>query len=207
MRFSNLLAAGALLLATHFARADGTLLGNLNDSDANQGMVTSSTMRAVTFTTSGSAFTISSVTFRLSNYISATDEAIVTLNLGTTDEPGAVVGSFLAPESTLNDPDNFVFTAEGDITLTANTLYWLVIAAGNNTDTFSWVRADPAETPTGVFTFGEQMIRDSEGAWSEGESGPHTFAVNGAVVPEPAAVFFTGIGFTIALLAARRRRV
>lgn len=188
--------------------ADETLLSNLPSNDGGQGIVSSGTQRAVSFTTSGTAFSVTSVTMRLTNYISSTDTALLTFRLNDGDSPSATVfASLNAPASASNADGNFVFTPTSGITLTANTTYWLVIAAASNTETFSWLRSDPSETPTGLATFGIQAISEnSGGTWSEGSNGPHSFAINGNTVPEPGTILLVGLGLA-GLLFVRRRAV
>ncbi len=202
----GMLCMGVLFLVPA-ARADETLLSNLAGSNAGgQGIVSSGTLRAVSFTTSGTAFTVSSVTMQLINYISSTDTPVLTFRLNNGSAPSAsIFGSLTAPESESNALANFVFTPTSGITLTANTTYWLVIAATSDIDTFSWERSEEPITPTGIATFGVQAISENGGSsWSNGNSGPHTFAIYGTTVPEPGAVFLVGLGLT-ALLFARKR--
>ncbi len=204
------LFAFTIWLATSSAsRADQILIGNLPSNEQAQGLVSSGTQRAVSFTTSGTAFNVSSVTFTLINYISSTDTAIVTFRLDDgSDAPSATVfASLTAPVSESNSAGNFVFTPISAITMAGNTKYWLVIAAGSETETFSWMRSNPVEEPTGTATFGSQEISENGGAtWQAGDSGAHSFQVNGSAVPEPSTVALVGLGAGAVLLAHRRRR-
>lgn len=151
------------------------------------------------------------MTLRLEDYLSASDVAFLTFHKGTTSAPGALVGSLTAPTSTNNGYANFTFLPTSTITLEANTLYWLVLAAGSNTNTFSWVRSDPSSHPTGTATFGNQQISDDAGAtWSVGSNGPHSFAIDGNTitpVPEPGTVVLFIVGGTVLLAFVRRRRL
>jgi hypothetical protein len=203
--FRRVFCLGVLVLAP-VLHADETLLSNLPSNDGGQGIVSSGTQRAVSFTTSGTAFSVTSVTMRLTNYISSTDTALLTFRLNNGGSPSATVfASLNAPVSESNADGNFVFTPTSGITLTANTTYWLVIAAASNAETFSWLRSDPSETPTGLATFGIQAISEnSGGTWSAGSNGPHSFAINGNTVPEPGTILLVGLGLAGVLYFRRR---
>lgn len=185
-------------------RADETLVSNLPSNDGGHGLVSSGTQRAVSFTTSTTSFEVTTATMRLSNYISATDTALLTLRLDDGNMPSSVIyASMIAPESTSDDVGNFVFTVSSGITLNANTKYWLVIAAASDANTFSWFRSDPSVPTTGSGTIGTQEISDDGGvSWSVGSNGPHSFAVNG--VPEPTTALLVVLGLAASVLSRHR---
>lgn len=187
------------------AMADETLLSNLPSNDGGQGLVSSGTLRAVSFTTASTPFYVTTATMRLSNYISSTDTALLSFRLDDGGAPSDTLYALLiAPVSASNAAGNFVFTTESAITLAGNTTYWMVIAAGSAVETFSWERSEAVVTPTGIATFGVQAISDNAGAdWSEGANGPHSFAING--VPEPTTAVLCGLGLAGVLFSRRRR--
>jgi len=200
-----------MLLVSALSSQAAQLSGNLPSNDGGKGEVTLTTLRGITFTTSTDEFEVTSVTLRLDAYLSASDVAFLTFHKGTTSAPGTLVGSLTAPASTNNGYANFVFLPTTAITLEANTLYWLVLAAGSAQTDFSWVRSDPSSNPTGTATFGNQQISDNAGAtWSVGSNGPHSFAIDGntvSPVPEPGAVVLFIVGATVMLAVMRRSRV
>lgn len=197
------LPAAVFFVLVSLGRADLTLLSNLPSNNGGQGLVSSGTQRAVSFTMPDSAFYVGTVTMRLIDYVSSTDTALLTFRLDDNGAPSSTVYASLdAPVSASNTAGDFVFTTTG-ITLNANTMYWLVIAAASDAETFSWVRSNPVETPTGLATFGTQEISSNGGAtWSTGSSGPHSFAING--VPEPTVVILSGLGLAAVLIFRRR---
>ena len=201
-------ALAVVLLGTvPAAWADETLLSNLPplDDDA-QGIVSSGTLRAVSFTTASTPFYVTTATLRLVNYISTTDTALLSLRLDDGGAPSdSIYALLIAPVSASNTVNNFVFTTTSAVTLAGNTTYWLVIAATSNTETFSWTRPEDPVTPTGIATFGVQAISEDSGAeWSDGGSGPHSFAING--VPEPSTALLCGLGLAGVLFSRRFRR-
>lgn len=197
------LSAALVLFLLPESRADLTLLSNLPSNNGGQGLVSSGTQRAVSFTTPDSTFYVGTVTMRLINYVSSTDTALLTFRLDDEGAPSSTIYAALdAPVSESNSAENFVFTTTG-ITLNANTVYWLVIAAASDVETFSWVRSDPSATPTGLATFGTQEISSDGGVtWSVGSNGPHSFAING--VPEPTVAILSGLGLAAVLIFRRR---
>lgn len=193
-----------LLMTVSAAVADETLLSNLPSNDGGHGLVSSGTLRAVSFTTASTPFSVTSATMRLSEYNSTTDTALLSFRLDDGGVPSnTIYASLIAPGSASDAAGNFVFTTESAITLAGNTTYWMVIAAASTVETFRWNRSNPVVVPTGIATFGVQAIRDEEGTWSEGESGPHSFAING--VPEPTTALLCGLGLA-GLVFSRRRR-
>lgn len=203
----------ATSLLTASALQAETFLSNLpTNIPGYDGTVSLSTQRAVTFTTSGSAFSISSVTLNLLDYISSTDTAVLTIRLSAGSSPStSVYGSFTAPTSASNASENFVFTPTSAITLQANTMYWMVIAATSNTNTFQWARSEEAVIPTGIGTFGTQQISNDgggTGTWSQGSNGPHTFAISGTTtaVPEPSVMILLVLGFGALCVVGMRKR-
>lgn len=193
------------------ARAE-TLLGNFPTEPAGyDGEVSSVTLRGVTFTTSGTAFNVSSIALGLTDYISSVDTALMTIHLGTSSAPsGAVFASLTAPVSASNSYGEFVFTPVSAITLDANTLYWVVIAANSTSNVFNWARSNPSTPPTGSggFVFGSQQISQDGGAvWDEGNNGPHSFAISGSAVPEPSTVLLLGFGLGFVGMVRRVHRV
>lgn len=200
------LTLAALAIATPALRAQETLLSNLPSNDGGFGYVNSSTFRAVSFTTSGTTFNITSATMRLVDYVSSSDTAQLTIRINEGDAPSSsVYGSFTSPSSGSDSPGNFVFTPTSAITLEANTTYWMVITSPNSGDAFAWERSNPVVTPTGPFVFGIQAISYNSGTnWQEGSNGPHSFAIVGEAVPEPAAIALLGLGLAVFLFARRR---
>lgn len=154
------------------------------------------------------ALSVTSVTMRLDNYISSTDTATLTIRAGTSSAPSTILSTLVAPSSGSNAAGDFVFTTTSALTLTTNTLYWIVISAANNTDTFEWVRSNPSVEPTSTVgvTSGTQKISDNgDSGWQTGNDGPHSFQITGDVVPEPAAFALVGLGLAALGYQARRR--
>lgn len=198
-----------LLTVAPWLQAQETLLSNLNNENGGYGYVTSSTLRAVSFTTSGTTFNITSATMRLTGYTTPDDTALLTFRVDNDGAPSDTAFATLqAPSSSDDGFSNFVFTATSTITLQADTLYWMVIASPNASPDFAWVRSDPVVTPTGIFTFGMQAISYNSGTnWQEGANGPHTFSIQGSAVPEPAAVLLLILGLTVFFITRKRGRL
>lgn len=205
-RLTTALVAAACLGFLPAASADQILLSNLPSNDGGHGEVSSTEIRGASFTTSTDPFFVNTVTLRLLDYISATDTALLTFRLDDNGAPSAsIFASLTAPTSTSNDFGNFQFTAATPVALQAETLYWLVIAANSTEQTFKWARSNPSQTPTGIATFGEQVISyDSGSTWETGSNGPHSFAITG--VPEPSLVSVACAGLIAVLAVARQRR-
>jgi len=77
-------------------------------------------------------------------------------------------------------------------------MYWVVIAAASDVNTFSWVRSDPSVIPTGSgATYDSQAIStNGDTGWEDGTD-PHSIAVNGSSVPEPGAWVLVGVGLGV----------
>lgn len=187
-----------------------TIISNLPLSgETAQGLVSSSTFRAIEFEMSGTSFNLSAVKLALVNYdTSAGDVAILTVRLNDSGAPSSsIYGSFLSPTSSSNAVDEFEFTPQSTITLEMGTKYWLVIAAASDVNTFSWVRDDPSVAPTGSYaTYLKQAIStNGNSGWSDGTD-PHSVDVKGTAVPEPATSLLVGLGLGAAVWMSRRRR-
>lgn len=195
------------LLSSPLLHAQETLLSNLPSNDGGYGYVNSSTFRAVSFTTSGTTFNITSATMRLVNYTTPADTAQLSFRADDNDAPSQIIlASLQSPTSGSDAFGNFTFTATSTITLAANTKYWMVITSPDAGDPFAWARSEEVVTPTGVFTFGIQAISYNSGTnWQQGSNGPHSFSIEGTAVPEPATILFLGLGL-VGLLILRRRR-
>lgn len=186
------------------------ILGNyppVNDTGTTAG-VNNLRQKALSFAMpAGSDYNISSITLRLGAYITPGDVAILEIrnHTGSITAPGStVVGSFTAPSSASGTIGDFIFTPSGTITLQAGTSYWITLLGAASPSTFDWRGGSPSTVPTGIATYGGQSLFTSNGGTSWGNSATiNTFAIEGTVVPGPAAAALLGLA---GLISGRRRR-
>jgi len=99
---------------------------------------------------------------------------------------------------------NYDFTPSGSFTLLANTTYWLVASGTVNGDRYDWKASSPGVTPTGLATHAGATFGTAGLPPTGTSSILNSYALNGSLVPTPAALALIGLG---GLARSRRRRV
>lgn len=201
----------ALILTASAAQA-AVIIGNLSTGITSLGSnINTTEEKAAVFTMGSQAYTVESVTLRLSGYDTATDVARVGFFLeGANDlTPGAQVGSILtAPSSISNNAAPFTFLPSGSLTLQANTKYWLLVDRGAGD--FRWVgnSSTPPVTPSGTAaTFDYFRVSTTNGSQYVSSGLINAFRINGTqvtAVPEP-GTFLPAAALVMGALLRRRR--
>ena len=229
MKFPRLFSAAIAALAffstaaAHAAPLTDIVFGNLGSSGTDA--LDSGNVAQIGSTVSGSSgnrFAIAFVTGSNSSFLKLQS---VVLGLGdiapfstailnlVNDNSGSPTGSTLATDS-LEVQSNGLFTfGLGNVSLAANTKYWVTLEAQNPTapSTFSWLRGDTPASPTGLngsgYTFPTDggMRSQNNGAWTV-RADASTLSISITAVPEPSTYALAGIGVAAAGLMGWRRR-
>jgi hypothetical protein len=198
-KMGGVVALAASTLAISSSASAVTLFGNYpptNDNSSNT--VDLSAKKAVGFTLpTGSNYTLDSITLRLGDYQSATDNPLLQIYAdaakNSTDPNGAIIQSvaFTKPTSNSDSINNFTFTPTSTFTFSADTRYWLAVS--NTSDSFTWRASSPGVTPTGIAGItnnGYRFSANSGTSYGTNSSLLNTFQINATAasataVPEP----------------------
>jgi hypothetical protein len=201
-----ILFAAALLPGSATA---GILYDNLGNGNGNGTGVNATTWLANSFTTDGSADTITSLTLSLEG-IAGGGNLTVDIDASTAGGPGSVLGSGTIPQSALSPTGFTDITGTGSLTLAPNTMYWIVLAGSSTTQNDAlWERA---KNSTGIGVAGEDIAssNNSGSTWVVrgvgGDFVPFVMELQDSTpTPEPGtlAVAFLGLA---GIVAARHRR-
>jgi hypothetical protein len=200
----------------------GIVFGNLGQSG--DGLIDSGNVAQIGSTVSGSSgnrFAIAFVTGSNSDFLQVQS---VVLGLGdispfstailklVDDNVGFPTGSTLATSSLVVQSNSLYTFGLGGVSLAANTKYWVTLEAQDSTapSTFSWLRVDSAESPTGLngsgYTFpaGGGMRSTNDGAWTT-RSDANTLSISVTAVPEPSTCMMALAGLACGGYLVSRR--
>lgn len=205
MRFRRGVAPAAVVVAMLAGQASAdVLITNLPGNDGSQSAaLQGGRIKAMGFTMpAGQDYFLDSADVRLNVTGPGVDPLVRIF-----DDAGGVPVSELAE---LQDPalsvgiDTYSFTPSSPFILEAGQTYWLVVynAGGDGLD---WKASSPGETPTGLASHAGSLFSTTSGPNPPtGTSSILTsYAIQGTVVPAPAALSMLALG---GLACARRRR-
>jgi hypothetical protein len=210
VNFLRMLSRVLAALVMCAARPPSTNAANMVLSDNVKGVssggteaATGSTWLASSFSTDTSTYQLNSVTLLLENPVSGA--AVVDIYSDGGLEPGSLVGALTSPSSYVGPLVETTFTAS-DITLSANSTYWVVLEAPQGEFDWSWASSDSG---TGVgFTDTWSSSSDGGNSWFTyvgPDSYPLQMIVNASAVPEPATLTLLATGAGLLLLRQRYR--
>ncbi len=168
-----------------------TLIGNLPSNDGNATLISTTNIKAVSFTVpSGLDYQLDDVILRLKEYNNAGDIPLVQIR-DNSDPANPANGNVLA---TLNNPapndgssDNFTFTPSTPFTFIQNATYFLYVTATGGS--YDWNRSNPAVSPTGIATNNGYLFSSNVGTSFNSSSSLTSFQINAtAQTPEPTSM-------------------
>lgn len=158
------------------------------------------------FTTGPQESTISSMITRLQSFGGSNE--FVSIYTDSSGEPGTSFGTFLDNPTDLGTNDQFRFTPNGTITLSANTTYWMVFGVSGSQNTeFNVFWTDSAdETGAPGWSIGDRYSTFNGSTWSFPSLSGNS-AVQFGIVPEPADYALAIGGMLCIFIFIRRRRL
>lgn len=201
--FKFLLSALSVLILVHGANAT-TISDNLANAAASTEFIGGDTWVAAEFATDNVTYTLDSITLLIANRSPGTAELDVYNTVAL--KPGALVGSLLPPGSYTSFLSQTAF-AGNQITLEANSLYWVVLKAPSGSFDWAWT-----ESNTGIGVGFRPVFAatdDAGGSWFTSNGEPQlarilaTPLVNN--VPEPSLLSLVAILVLPGLFLAKRR--
>lgn len=205
------LAISALALSATSARAGVVLSNDFEDPAGFTLNISNTNSFATGFTTGANASFLDLTGVKLSLKTSSTSSApVISIFSNTVTGVGDVPGTLLA---TLTGPtitntlaaQDFLFT--GNLSLSPNTNYWVVLSASDPTSRYQWEFANsaPAEQNSSGYAAIAGRRKINAGAWTN-----NTTASLGMVeiqaVPEPSTLILAGIGMAGAVAVDSKRR-
>jgi len=193
--FSLVVVSAGLALAGIPASAT-VLYDNLSASISGEDFVSSSGPVADSFSTGGSAVSLTDVKVMVSGDPTSTGDISVSLLADGSTSPGgliATLGSIVA--GSLGTDVVYDFSLVSPMALASDTRYWIELTTSNDSVTWPW---SLDVSGTGV---GSEFFANSSGV-SPNEFGPYLMQVN--AVPEPAALSL--IAISILALGILRRK-
>lgn len=162
------------------------------------------TWLAASFGTGDSSYQLSDVTLLLANTVAGAAEVDLYTDGG--QQPGSLVGTLTSPSSYLGPLVETTFTASGDITLSADTTYWVILHATSGDFLWAWASNDSGNGAGFQDTWSQSL--DGGNSWftfAGPESYPTQMIVTAASVPEPGSLGLLGAGAGLVLLHRLRR--
>jgi hypothetical protein len=210
---SQFLSLSAFLCFAGFGAAHAdVMLGNLSGSlDNDQSHPNGTTLKAVGFTTPGSAYVLDSVVLRIDE-LNASNLylPVLTLDSNASGKPGAVLDTFTSPTPVLG-VQNLTLSPTSSFTLQAGQTYWLVLGSTNTTTSsdFQWLGTTAGDYPTGLAVSSEFLRSGDSGQTWGASSTINELQVNVTPVPEARtwALMIAGFAATGAALRRKRRGV
>ena len=159
---------------------------------------------ASSFGTGNATYKLDTVTLLLENSVAGAAVVDIYSNGGL--QPGSLVGTLISPTSYIGPLVETTFTAS-DITLSANSTYWVVLRAAQGEFDWGWASSDSG---AGV-GFQDTWSSSSDGGSSwftyvGPDSYPLQMIVTATVVPEPGSITLLGAGAGLLLLGLRHLR-
>ena len=195
------LLAFALLGLSSAVQADVILADNLAQATGGSDSATGTSWLAASFSTDGSAYTLSSLTLELAR-TSISGTAVVDLYSDGGLEPGSLLAT-LTTSTTSTTAAPVVFTGTAG-TLLADTTYWVVLRAVTGAFEWSW-----ASTNLGAgagFSTTTATTDDAGSTWFTATSYPYQMSVSATAVPEPGSIVLAALGAACAFPVFRRVR-
>lgn len=199
-----LFAVAASVIPGAATRADYSLSNNLSGTSGGVESATGTNLIAAGFGSGTTGGQLSSVTLSIAQVLSSTAEVDLYADDGL-DEPGTKIAALTLSGSLSSTLANTTFTAS-NVTLAANTNYWVVLTALTGQINWSWNLSNTG-TGTGYQgTWGESA--DSGADWFTYDAYPTEMNVvlaSAATVPEPSTLVLWGLG-TVGVVVAGRTR-
>lgn len=190
-------------------------LGQLDDNDGN-GMSSINHREASEFLTGSSPSTLTGLTARVDNgdTISHGFNAYLYGDSGS-GTPGSLLATFIPVDNTIpaSTASKLITFSHAGISLAANTQYWIALSSTENASSGSFTWRDTAsdnEDVGSLFTNGTPPLRalstNGVPTWEFTRGGNSFFALEGALIPEPASWLLASFAAILCLRSARSRR-
>jgi hypothetical protein len=206
------LAISALALSATSARAGVVLSNDFEDPAGFTLNITNTNSFATGFTTGANASFLDLTGVRLSLKTSSTSSAPVISIFSNTvtgvgDVPGTLLATLTGPGPITNTlgAQDFLFT--GNLSLSPNTNYWVVLSASDPTSRYQWEFANttPAEQNSSGYAFIAGRRKINAAAWTDNATASLGM-VEIQAVPEPSTLILAGIGMAGAVAVDSKRR-
>ncbi len=180
----------------------GTVVSNLGESPSSNPFVDSIVWAATSFTTDSQAYTLNSLTLRLTDVMFGGGTVTPRIFANGSGAPSGVALEVFSSQ-TVNGFVNLTFASTG-LTLDPNTTYWIALQGGGFDDS-TW-GSTSSTAQTGSWTIGDTVLRstDSGSSWPTTYGFSGQFSVDATPVPEPSSVLLLGIGAMAGLTFLRR---
>jgi hypothetical protein len=196
----------ALLLEVAFTLFGDTLSNNLNQPTDDRDAVTADVWSAAAFSTTSSAYALTSVTLLMDQYAPGSAQLALFSDSGS-GNPGSLVGILDGASSYTSDLSPTVFNGNG-MPLMPDTNYWLVLSAPMGG--FEWAFGSTNSGSGSGFNHRWSSSFDGGASWESFDAFPYQMSVDAALVsaaPEPAtpALLFVSAGILFCFSTYRRK--
>jgi hypothetical protein len=188
-------------------------IGNLPSNDGPSTILSSASgtnIKAVSFTSSGSDYSLDDVILRLGDYDASDSFSLEIRNSAGTSPGSTVLASLgLAPGETPQGSTNsyYRFISNSSFIFQPSNTYWLYLsmaASSGNSGSIIWRNSVPGVPPVGIATFGSYQFSNNAGASFSNSNLYNSFQINATAVPEPLTIL--GAIAAVGLGSAFKRR-
>ena len=191
---------GLTILSSISLHAQTFITSNLDEPLFTNNRLSEDIWIANSFRTGSEDTMLNSIVTRISNFDGG-DEFVEIYSNSASNEPGIQYATFLDNPEDLGSNNQFRFTPNGDVSLSANTTYWMVFGGGVYDVDFT---LSPAQTGNAEWDIGNSIETSGDGgsSWITQDTSAILFGVE--VIPEPSEYAFA-IGICLIAFATFRR--